>query len=444
MLYSSFDKHHVGPFGSRHCLSGSFTRLPSSKMHQTRGWSPALPGCRFLIFSASLALETEGQDLFFQGLEKHVDLLAGSLPAEGDTEGSVDDLWGEVHGGQHVAPVALGAGGTGGNADAVLLQQVQGVLGGNAGDGQGQDVGSLVGTVDADALQSGDLLDGVVQQFLLPLDVGLQRRRAHAAGGGEAEDGGGSLGAGAEIVLLTAAHEIGGEGFQPGADVQRARALGAVDLVAGNGDQVRAQTLGLEGHLQEALDRIGVENGIGAELAHQLRHLGDGHDRAGLVVDHHDGHQEGVLAQGGLQVCQGDAALTVGLEVGDLKALPFQLLHGVEDGVVLHGGGDDVLVFLAEPLGRGKQSPVVSLGAAGGEEHPVRLRAHGRCHLHPRGAQLLRRLDAEAIQRTGIAPVLRQGGSHRLHSLGTGLRGGGIIQINHITYLHKNVQKFSR
>ena len=36
VFYSSFDKHHVGPFGSRHCRAGGFTRLPSSKMYQTR------------------------------------------------------------------------------------------------------------------------------------------------------------------------------------------------------------------------------------------------------------------------------------------------------------------------------------------------------------------------------------------------------------------------
>ena len=56
-----------------------------------------------------------------------------------------------------MAPVALGAGGTGGDADAVLLQKVQGVLGGHTGDGQGQNVGRLVGAVDPDASSMDDL-----------------------------------------------------------------------------------------------------------------------------------------------------------------------------------------------------------------------------------------------------------------------------------------------
>ena len=397
--------------------------------------------------SELLALEPEGQDLFFQGFEKNVDLLPGGFPGDGDTEGSVDDLRRQVHGGEHMTAVALGAGGTGANADAVLLQEVQRILGGHAGDGQGQDVGRIVSAVDADALQVGNFLDGVVQQCLLPLDVSLEGGRTHAAGGGEAEDGGGTLGAGAEIVLLTAADQKCGEGFEPGADVQRARTLGAVDLVAGHGDQIRTQGLGLEGDLQEALDRVGVEHGVGAELADQLRHLGDGHHRTGLVVDHHDGHQEGILPQGGLQICQRNAALAVGLEVGDLKALVLQLLHGVEDGVVLHTGRDDVLVLFAEPLGGAEQGPVVGLGAAGGEEHPVRLCAHGGGHLHPGGPQELRHIDAETIEGAGIAPVFRHGGCHRRHSLGTGLRGGGIVQIDHnnlIIFQRRIVQKFLR
>ena len=292
-------------------------------------------------------------------------------------------------------------------------------------------MGSLMGTVDPDALHPGDPFDGVIQKRLLPVDVDLEGGGPRGTGGGKAEDGGSSLSAGAEAVLLTAAHEVGGEGLQPRADVQRSRALGPVYLVAGNTDQVRAQGLRLEGDLQEALDRVGVEDRVGAELVDQLRHLTDGHHRSGLIVDHHHGHQEGILPQGGLQLRQRHPALGVGLKVGHLEALHFQLLHGVEDRVVLHTGRDDVLFLLAEPPGSAEQRPVVGLGAAGGEKYPVRLRTHGSRHLHPGGPQLLRHVNAEPIQRAGIAPVLCQCQSHRLHSLGTGLRGGGIVQINH-------------
>ena len=80
----------------------------------------------FYAFSELLALQPEGQHLFFQGFQENVDLLFGGVLAEADTECAVDDFGGQVHGGQHMAAVALGAGGTGGDADAVLLQEVQG------------------------------------------------------------------------------------------------------------------------------------------------------------------------------------------------------------------------------------------------------------------------------------------------------------------------------
>ena len=47
-----------------------------------------------------------------------------------------------------MAAVALGTGGAGADTDTRILEDVQGVLGGNSGNRQVQDVGGLVGTVD--------------------------------------------------------------------------------------------------------------------------------------------------------------------------------------------------------------------------------------------------------------------------------------------------------
>ena len=86
------------------------------------------------------------------------------------------------------------------------------------------------------------------------------------------------------------------EGLEPGRDIQSACPLGPVDLVAGQGDQVRAQGLRLEGHLQKALDGIGMENGVRAEPVGELCHLGNGHHGAYLVVYHHNRYKDGVLS----------------------------------------------------------------------------------------------------------------------------------------------------
>ena len=67
-----------------------------------------------------------------------------------------------------------------------------------------------------------------------------------------------------------AAVDQGREGFEPGGDVQRSGTLGAMNFVAGNGNQVRPQGFGLEGNFQEALDGIRVKNGVGAEPVGEL------------------------------------------------------------------------------------------------------------------------------------------------------------------------------
>ena len=63
---------------------------------------------------------------------------------------------------------------------------------------------------------------------------------------------------------------------------------------------------------------------------------------------------------------------------------------------MLNGGGDDVLVLLAEAPGGGENRPVVRFRAAGGKEHPVRLRAHGSGHLASGSPERMGGVDAKA------------------------------------------------
>ena len=120
-----------------------------------------------------------------------------------------------------------------------------------------------------------------------------------------------------------------------------------MDFVGGYADEVRPQTFCLEGDFQEALDRIRMENGLRADPVDQLRHLSNGHCGPGLIVDHHNGHQDRVPGQCLGQGIQRNAAFAIRLQIGDGVPLGFQLLHAVANGVMLHGGGDDVLSPLA-------------------------------------------------------------------------------------------------
>ena len=106
------------------------------------------------------------KNLIFDDGIQGVQRVFRGFPAQGNAERSIDGFGGDVHGGEDMAAVAFGAGGTGADADAVILQNVDGVLGGHAGDGDGENVGRFVGAVDADAFQPGELFRKAVQHGL--------------------------------------------------------------------------------------------------------------------------------------------------------------------------------------------------------------------------------------------------------------------------------------
>ena len=78
-------------------------------------------------------------------------------------------------------------------------------------------------------------------------------------------------------------------------------------------------------------------------------------------------------------------------QVGDLIALLLQILGGVEDGVVLDGGGDDVAALpplQGHELGHPPQGPVVRLRTAGGEVDLLRPGVEAGGDLRPRPLQV--------------------------------------------------------
>ena len=160
--------------------------------------------------------------------------------------------------------MALGAGASGGNADACILQNVNGVLGGDTGNCHRENVGSLMGTVDYYAVQFGELPAKIVQQCFFPLDILGHGGSTVSGSGGKGKNRGGSLRSAAESVFLAAALQQSGEGLQSGGDIQSPGALGPVNLMGGNADQIGSQRFRLKGNFQKALHRIRVKNGIGA------------------------------------------------------------------------------------------------------------------------------------------------------------------------------------
>ena len=83
---------------------------------------------------------------------QRVQIFFRSFTAEGDAEGTVHHLRGQIHGCERLTSVACGSGTARGHADPMILQDIDGILCRNAGDGQAEDMGRLVSAVDLDLL----------------------------------------------------------------------------------------------------------------------------------------------------------------------------------------------------------------------------------------------------------------------------------------------------
>ncbi len=101
---------------------------------------------------------------------------------------------------------------------------------------------------------------------------------ADLAGLAEADDAGDVEGAAAHAALVAAAVDLLGDldARVAAADVERADALGAVDLVAGEREDVDVVRLHVDGDLADGLDGVGVEEDalLVAELADLARWAG--------------------------------------------------------------------------------------------------------------------------------------------------------------------------
>ena len=139
-------------------------------------------------------------------------------------------------------------------------------------------------------------------------------------------------------------------------DVERTRALRAVELVAGDGQQVAVEGLDVDRHLAHGLYRVGVEVDVGlAGDNANLRHWLEGAD---LVVGHHHRDELRGRSQCTAHVAGIDCARAVDGEECDFNATLAQPLRGMEDGVVLDRAGDDV-VTRSEYPSQARLSPSV-------------------------------------------------------------------------------------
>ncbi|MPN49149.1 hypothetical protein SDC9_196763 [bioreactor metagenome] len=98
----------------------------------------------------------------------------------------------------------------------------------------------------------------------------------------------------------------------------------------------------------------------------------DGLNGADFVVGCHDRNQNGIVADGFANLRSRDKAFFVHRQVRHFKTLLFQPLAGMQNGMMLDGGGDDMVALLPILERDALYGKVVRFGSAPREIHFIR------------------------------------------------------------------------
>ena len=269
-------------------------------------------------------------------------------------------------------------------------------------------------------LQALPQLIAQVLKMAVALLLFLQRK---AGGGGKAHDQGGGQGAGPEPGFLAAPplQRFDGDALP---QHQGADALGPVELVGTEAEQVNPQGIRVQRQRPEGLGSVAVQGDAMAaanrsQLLERLEH-------ADFVVGRHHAHQPRFGGDRRLQLLGADQSIGAWGQQGDAEAFPLQLLERIEHGVVFGGHADQ----MAAPQGAGmaQQRQVVGFRGTAGEHQPFRLHLQRFRQLAPRHVHRGRGAEAEPMLAAGgIAPVRTPERRHRLHHLSR--TGGGGLEI---------------
>ena len=119
--------------------------------------------------------------------------------------------------------------------------------------------------------------------------------------------------------------------------------FGTAYFVCGQGHQIHFCLLQVNFHLAGGLRGIAMENHAfaSAEFGDFIHRL----DNADFIVDHHDGHQNGIRTNSLFQLFQGDQTIFPGIQISRLESFTFQFPECVQNRFVFGLDCDDVSAF---------------------------------------------------------------------------------------------------
>ena len=152
----------------------------------------------------------------------------------------------------------------------------------------------------------------------------------------EADTQGCRDGSGSEAALLPSTVDDGLEAdARTTADVRRANALGAVQLVPADAHDVDLARINIDGDLANSLRSVRVEEGVLVLALDERANLFKRLDGANLIVDGHDGHEACVWADGSLELGEIDLAILLHRQIRDVESFVLEDPAAIEDTLVL-------------------------------------------------------------------------------------------------------------
>ena len=128
-----------------------------------------------------------GHNLLSDDSDKSIQLFFGGIFAQRNSERTIDNLGRNLHSIQNMTAVPLGAGRTGADTDAMILKNVDGILSGNAGNSNVQNMGCGMRTIQVNTRQGRQLFCQIIQKFVLFFDIFPEGSGSCSAGSGKAD-----------------------------------------------------------------------------------------------------------------------------------------------------------------------------------------------------------------------------------------------------------------
>ena len=198
--------------------------------------------------------------------------------------------------------------------------------------------------------------------------------------------------------------------------------------MSGEREQVDVHRFDIDGQMADRLHRVGVEEHL-VRLADRAD-LGNRFHRADLVVRHHDADEDGFGRERLFHLLCRHPAVFVYRQIGHGEALFFQRGAGVQNRVVLDGGGDDMLALGRKRVRYALERPVIRFRTAGGKIDFLFLCADGRRHLTAGLFQRLLRLTAKGVNAGRVAVDFGHDRQGSLHRLGADAGRRRVVQVD--------------